>query len=151
MVQTYRAYETGLSRHDKLQVAQALADLNDRLVQVLRRQMEANQAPAADVVFSEVEDLAARQQVEAAQLDYIDALAALRETMGLWSWPTRPNPRASSKHRKTRRLATKRPCCKRRSRRGPKSSRPAPGEPLTHGLALGRGRPDSDSFPGAGL
>ncbi len=83
LVQTYRAYETAAYRRDKLQVARELAELNGRLLDVLRRQLEANQAPAADAVVAEVENLSARQRVEAAQQDYADAVAGLREQIGV--------------------------------------------------------------------
>lgn len=83
LVQTYRAYETAVYRRDKLQVAQELAELNSHLVGVLRRQLEANQAPAADLVLTEVENLSARQHVEAARQEYVDALAGLRQQIGV--------------------------------------------------------------------
>ncbi len=83
LTQTYRAYETALYRRDKLQVARDLAALNDRLARALQGQLEANQVVSADVVFAEVENLAARQRVEVAQVDYADALAALRQQIGV--------------------------------------------------------------------
>jgi cobalt-zinc-cadmium efflux system outer membrane protein len=83
LVQTYRAYHTAVYRRDKLEVAQELAKLNSQLVQALRRQLEANQVPAADVLLTEVENLSARQHVEAARQEYADALAGLRQQIGV--------------------------------------------------------------------
>ena len=83
LVQTYRTYQTATYRRDKLQIARELAELNTRLLDVLRRQWEANQAQTADMVLAEVENLSARQRVEAAQQDYVDALAGLRQQMGI--------------------------------------------------------------------
>jgi outer membrane protein, heavy metal efflux system len=83
LVQTYRAYETSAYRRDKLQVARELADLNDRLVQALRRRLEANQVSAADVLLAEVENQSTGQRVETARLEYADALATLRQQIGI--------------------------------------------------------------------
>jgi cobalt-zinc-cadmium efflux system outer membrane protein len=83
LVQTYRAYQTAVYRRDKLEVARELAELNSHLLQVLQRQLEANQAPAADVVLANVENLSAQQRVEAAQQEYVDALAELRQQIGI--------------------------------------------------------------------
>ena len=83
LVQTYRAYQTAVYRRDKLGVARELAELNSQLLQVLQRQLEANQVPAADVVLANVENLSAQQRVEAAQQEYVDALAVLRQQIGI--------------------------------------------------------------------
>ena len=82
LVETYRAYETAIYRRGKVQVARDLADLNDRLVGVLRRQLEANQVAVANALLAEVENETAQQRVEIARQEYADALAALRQQMG---------------------------------------------------------------------
>ena len=55
LIQTYRFHQTALYRREKLAVAQDLNTFSERLVETLRRQAEANQATAADVVLAEVE------------------------------------------------------------------------------------------------
>ena len=55
MVQTYRLHQMGIYRHEKYRIAVELAEFNQRLVQALTRQMQANQISAADVVLAEVE------------------------------------------------------------------------------------------------
>ncbi len=49
----------------------------------LRRRLDANQVSAADVVLAEVENEATRQQVDVARQDYANALADLRNQLGL--------------------------------------------------------------------
>ena len=66
LIQTYRLHQTALYRREKLAVAQDLNTFNTRLVETLRRQAEANQATAADVVLAEVENQATIDQLEAA-------------------------------------------------------------------------------------
>jgi cobalt-zinc-cadmium efflux system outer membrane protein len=83
LVQTYRAYEATVYRRDKLQIAGDLASFNEGLIQVLRRQWEANQVSAADMTLAEVENQATAQRRETARQDYADALAALRQQMGV--------------------------------------------------------------------
>ena len=83
MVQTYRFFQTAAYRRERFRVARNLADFNDRLVQTLRRRLEANQSAAADVVLAEVENEATRQLVEVARQDYAIALADLRNQVGM--------------------------------------------------------------------
>ena len=92
LVQTYRTYETAAYRRDKLRVALDLAALNDQLVQVLRRQLEANQVSAADALLAEVENQASQQRVEMARQEYADALAALRQAIGVVEWADSAEP-----------------------------------------------------------
>jgi len=82
LAQTYRLHQTATYRRQKLEVAERLAAFNGRLVGVLRRRMEANQAPAADVVLAEVESQVAGQTTAAARQEYVAALAALRQQIG---------------------------------------------------------------------
>lgn len=82
LVQTYRFFQTAAYRREKLRVAAQLADFNDRLLQSLRRRLEANQVQAADVALAEVENQATRQQVEVARQDYANALTDLHNQIG---------------------------------------------------------------------
>ena len=83
LIQTYRLHQTALYRREKLAVAQDLNTFSTRLVETLRRQAEANQATAADVVLAEVENQATVDQLEAARQDYVSALADLRQQIGI--------------------------------------------------------------------
>jgi cobalt-zinc-cadmium efflux system outer membrane protein len=83
LVQTYRFFETAAYRREKYQLAQQLAEFNDRLVQTLERRLQANQVPAADVVLARVESRASRQQVKATRQDYLTALTDMRNQIGM--------------------------------------------------------------------
>jgi cobalt-zinc-cadmium efflux system outer membrane protein len=83
LVQTYRFFQTAAYRRERFRVARQLADFNDRLVTTLRGRLEASQVQAADVSLAVVESRAARQQVKAAQQDYVTALTDLRNQMGI--------------------------------------------------------------------
>jgi cobalt-zinc-cadmium efflux system outer membrane protein len=83
LVLTYRSHQTALYRREKLAIAQELNGFNGRLVGIIRRQAEANQAAAADVILAEVESQTTLQQLESARQDYISALADLRQQMGI--------------------------------------------------------------------
>ncbi len=83
LIQTYRFFQTAAYRREKLRVAEALADFNDRLLETLQRRLEANQVQAADVVLARVESRATRQLVKAANQDYVTALSDLRNQVGI--------------------------------------------------------------------
>jgi cobalt-zinc-cadmium efflux system outer membrane protein len=83
LVQTYRSHQTALYRRQKLAVAQRLMDLNQRLIGVLGRQMEANRVAASDVVLAQAEGRAIAQQQETARQEYLAALADLRRQIGM--------------------------------------------------------------------
>ena len=83
LVQTYRFFQTAAYRREKYQLAQELADFNDRLQETLERRMQANQVQPADVALARVETRATRQQVKAARQDYLTALADLRNQVGI--------------------------------------------------------------------
>jgi cobalt-zinc-cadmium efflux system outer membrane protein len=83
VVQTYRFFQTAAYRREKRRLADELADFNDRLLQALRRGLEANQVAPADVALAEVENQATRQLVEVASQDYANALTDLRNQMGV--------------------------------------------------------------------
>jgi cobalt-zinc-cadmium efflux system outer membrane protein len=82
LVQTYRFFQTAAYRREKLRVAQDIAEFNDRLVESLRRRLEANQVTADVVALAEVEREAAGQLVEVARQDYATALTDLRNQIG---------------------------------------------------------------------
>jgi cobalt-zinc-cadmium efflux system outer membrane protein len=83
LVQTYRFFQTAAYRREKYRLAQELADFNDRLLETLKRRLEANQVQAADVALARVETRATRQQVKAARQDYLTALTDLRNQIGI--------------------------------------------------------------------
>jgi outer membrane protein, heavy metal efflux system len=82
MVQTYRLHQAAVYRYRKFRVAARLAEFNERLLEALKRQLQANQASAADVVLAEVENQSTRQRVETARQEYIAALAELCQQIG---------------------------------------------------------------------
>jgi cobalt-zinc-cadmium efflux system outer membrane protein len=83
LVQTYRLHQTATYRHEKLRVAQQLAEFNRQLVKTVDRQMQANQIPPVDVALAEVESQVMDQQKEAALQDYAVALTELRQQVGI--------------------------------------------------------------------
>lgn len=83
LVQTYRLHQTGVYRHEKYRIALELADFNQRLLQVLKRQMQANQISAADVVLAEVENQTTLQHVETARQEYVLAQTELCQQIGV--------------------------------------------------------------------
>jgi len=85
LVQTYRFFQTAAYRRERLRIATELADFNDRLVQSLRRRLEAGagQVQAADVTLGAVESRATRQLVKAARQDYVNALTDLQNQIGM--------------------------------------------------------------------
>jgi cobalt-zinc-cadmium efflux system outer membrane protein len=92
LVQTYRSHQTAVYRRQKSEVADRLAAFNRHLVDVLRRRMEANQAPAADVVLADVESQGASQKAAAAREEYFSALSALRQQIGNPDYATSAEP-----------------------------------------------------------
>jgi cobalt-zinc-cadmium efflux system outer membrane protein len=82
MVQTYRFHQSAVYRLRKFRIASQLAEFNERLLQALKRQMQANQISAADVVLAEVENQSTRQRVETARQEYIVALTELCQQIG---------------------------------------------------------------------
>src|SRR6185312_12841395 len=79
-------------RREKLRVAIALADFNDRLVQALRKGLEANRVTPADVALADVENQATRQLVDVARQDYANALTDLRNQIGMPETPGTAEP-----------------------------------------------------------
>jgi cobalt-zinc-cadmium efflux system outer membrane protein len=83
LVATYRLHQTAAYRKEKLDVAEQLSRFNGQLVEVLRRQVAANQAPPADLALTEVENQAILQETERARQEYLGALADLRRQIGI--------------------------------------------------------------------
>jgi cobalt-zinc-cadmium efflux system outer membrane protein len=83
LVETYRLHQTASYRREKLRVAQILAEFNAQLLQTVRRQMEAGQASASDLVLAEVENQSMVQRLQTGRQEYIDALSDLRRQIGL--------------------------------------------------------------------
>jgi len=83
LVQTYRLHQAGVYRHEKYRIAVELADFNQRLLQALKRQMQANQISAADVVLAEVENQTTLQHVETARQEYVLAQTELCQQIGV--------------------------------------------------------------------
>ena len=83
LVQTYRFFQTAAYRREKFQLARELAKFNDQLLETLQRRLETNATLAADVALARVESRASRQQIKAAQQDYLAALADLRNQVGI--------------------------------------------------------------------
>ncbi len=83
LVQTYRLHQAGVYRQEKHRIAVELADFNQRLLQALHRQMQANQISAADVVLAEVENQTTLQHVETARQEYVLAKTELCQQIGV--------------------------------------------------------------------
>jgi len=83
LVETYRVHQTATYRRGRLEVAERLVAFNEHLLDVLRRQEEANQVPAADVVLGEVESQSTSQALDVARQEYVAALTALRRQIGI--------------------------------------------------------------------
>jgi cobalt-zinc-cadmium efflux system outer membrane protein len=92
LVQTYRLHQTALYRREKWAVAQRLSEFNSRLIESLRRQAEANQVAAADVLLAEVEGQTTVEQLEVARQDYVASLADLRQQLGLPQYAATAEP-----------------------------------------------------------
>ena len=92
LVQTYRLHQTALYRREKLTVAQRLTEFNGKLVESLRRQAEANQVAAADVLLAEVEGQTTVEQLEVARQEYIAALTDLRQQLGMPQYAATAEP-----------------------------------------------------------
>jgi outer membrane protein, heavy metal efflux system len=83
LVQTYRFFQTAAYRREKYQLAERLAEFNDRLARTLQQRFDAGQVPAADVTLARVESSGTRQQIKATRQDYLTALADLRNQIGI--------------------------------------------------------------------
>ncbi len=83
LVQTYRLHQGGVYRREKYGIAVELADFNQRLLEALKRQMQANQIPASDVVLAEVENQTTLQHVETARQEYVQAQMDLCQQIGV--------------------------------------------------------------------
>jgi cobalt-zinc-cadmium efflux system outer membrane protein len=83
LIETYRLHQTATFRRDKLRVARELAEFNARLVQTVRRQTEAGQLAASELVLAEVENQSMQQALQIAEQEYAAALAAMRRQIGI--------------------------------------------------------------------
>jgi cobalt-zinc-cadmium efflux system outer membrane protein len=83
LVQTYRLHQGGVYRREKYRIAVELADFNQKLLEALKRQMQANQIPASDVVLAEVENQTTLQHVETAWQEYVQAQMDLCQQIGV--------------------------------------------------------------------
>ncbi|HEU5117430.1 MAG TPA: TolC family protein, partial [Isosphaeraceae bacterium] len=83
MVQTYNLFQTAAYRREKYRLAEQLAAFNERLQGSLKRQVEANLVPTADLILAEIESEATQQQATAARQDYLTALNVLQIQMGV--------------------------------------------------------------------
>jgi len=83
LVQTFRFYQTAAYRREKLRVAIELAEFNEKLVKDLEKRVVGKTALFVDVSLAQVERQATRQQVEAARVDYVNALTDLRNQLGI--------------------------------------------------------------------
>ena len=83
LVQTYRLHQGAVYRREKYRIDVELAEFNERLLAVLRRQLEANLISAADVVLAEVENQTTRQHVESARQDLVQAKMDLCQQIGV--------------------------------------------------------------------
>ena len=92
LVETYRVHQTAAYRRDKLGVARQLAEFNAKLVETVRRQVEAGQLPASQLVLAEVENQSMRQTLDSAEQEYVDSLAAMRRQLGIPDYATTAVP-----------------------------------------------------------
>ena len=92
LVETYRRHQTGVYRQEKLRVAQRLAELYAKLVETTRRQLDAAQVTAADLVLAEVENQAMVQSLQAATQACLDAVTAFRQQLGLPEYAVSAEP-----------------------------------------------------------
>ncbi len=85
LVQTYRFFQTAAYRRERYRLAQQLAQFNDRLLETLRKQLEASQTgvTVADVSLARIESQGTRALIKAARQDYLTALADLRNQVGM--------------------------------------------------------------------
>ena len=83
LVETYRLHQTAVYRAKRLQIADRLAALNRRLVESLERQVEANQATAADLVLAQVESQTTVEQLIVARRETMIAITKLRQQLGM--------------------------------------------------------------------
>jgi outer membrane protein, heavy metal efflux system len=72
-----------LYQRQRLELAISLANMNQQMLDVLRRRFEAGQATATDVSLAGIQAVTMRQQVELARTNYETALSDLRSTLGL--------------------------------------------------------------------
>ncbi|HUT10868.1 MAG TPA: TolC family protein [Thermoguttaceae bacterium] len=97
LIETYRLHQTATFRRDKLRVARDLAEFNAKLVETVRRQTEAGQLAASELVLAEVENQSMQQVLQTSEQEYADALAAMRRQIGIPDYATTAVPDGSLK------------------------------------------------------
>ena len=83
LVQTYRLHQASIYRWEKYRIAVRLAEFNQRLLEALKRQLQANQISAADLVLAEVENQTTLQHVETALQEFVAAKMELCQQIGV--------------------------------------------------------------------
>ncbi|MBI1355158.1 MAG: hypothetical protein GC160_12495 [Acidobacteria bacterium] len=83
VAQSTRLYFTALYQKGLYELASETADLNERLLDVQRRRVAANLAPAADITGAQIAARQSRRQAEIARFSYETALAALRQQLSV--------------------------------------------------------------------
>src|SRR5262245_29807566 len=73
---------TALYQRRRFELAGSLANMNQQMLDVLRRRFEAGQATATDVSLAGIQAVTMQQQAELARINYETALADLRNTLG---------------------------------------------------------------------
>ena len=83
MAQTQRLYFTVLYQRDVAQLIGANAELNNQLLAISQKQLEAGTAAGADVAILRLDYTAARRQARLAEANYQSALLDLKRHLGL--------------------------------------------------------------------
>lgn len=83
VAQTERLFFTALYRRALRDLNQSLADLNEQLVGVVERRMQAGRANAADVALARLQAQSARRQQRLAEADYQSAVTNLSNHLNL--------------------------------------------------------------------
>jgi outer membrane protein, heavy metal efflux system len=81
MAQTERLFFTAVYQRQLLDLAKSVADLNDRMSEVLQRRFQAGQTTTANVTMAKVSARSSRRQADLATANYQTALLALRQQL----------------------------------------------------------------------
>lgn len=82
VAETQRRFFAALYQRQLFEVTRSLADLDEKLLEVLKRRFQAGQSSAADVALARIEARSARQQAQLAEVALGDAQRALRRHLG---------------------------------------------------------------------
>ena len=83
VAETERRFFAALYERQLFEDTRSLAELDEKLLEVLKRRFQAGQATAADVALARIEARSARQQAQLAEVALQEALRALRRHLGL--------------------------------------------------------------------